>query len=72
MDWLEEKAKQLRNYLQEESLVRTLVWYLSIGMAGVFTLYWITRNICLAWLDVLERRRDSLLPGSQQFQCLAE
>lgn len=72
MDWLEEKAKQLRNFLQEESLVRTLVWYLSIGMAGVFTLYWITRNICLAWLDVLERRRDSLLPGSQQFQCLAE
>lgn len=72
MDWLEEKAEHLRKFLQEKSLVRTLVWYLCIGMVGVGTLYWITRNLCLAWLDVLERRSDNMLLSSQQFRSMAE
>lgn len=56
MDWLEEKTEQFLKYMQEKSLIRSLVWYLCIGMAGVGTFYWITRNLCLAWLDVLARR----------------
>lgn len=71
MDWLEEKVEQLRKILQEKSLVLALVWYLCIGMAGAFTLYWITQNLCLAWLDVLERRNSILLNG-QQFQSMEE
>lgn len=53
--------------MQEKSLVRSLVWYLCIGMTGVGTLYWITRNLCLAWLDVLGRRMMDGL-GGQQYQ----
>lgn len=71
MDWLEEKVEQLRKFLQEKSLVRALVWYLCIGMAGVGTLYWITRNLCLAWLDVLEIRCNGIY-SSQQFQSIAD
>ncbi len=56
MDWIEEKTEQLRNYLQEKSLVKALVCYLCIGMTGVLALCWITRNLCQAWLEVISRR----------------
>ena len=46
MDWLEEKTEQLWNFLQEKSLVRALIWYLCI-----------TRNLCLVWIEVLEKRQ---------------
>lgn len=57
MDWLEEKAGQLQKFLQEKSLARALVCYLCIGMVGVAAVYWITRNICLGWMDVLSKRQ---------------
>ncbi len=57
MDWLEEKTEQLWNFLQEKSLVRTLIWYLCICTVGVIAAYWITRNLCLVWIEVLEKRQ---------------
>lgn len=57
MDWLEEKTEQLWNFLQEKSLVRTLIWYLCICTVGVIAVYWITRNLCLVWIEVLEKRQ---------------
>ena len=57
MDWLEEKTEQLWNFLQEKSLVRTLFWYLFICTVGVIAAYWITRNLCLVWIEVLEKRQ---------------
>ncbi len=57
MDWLEEKTEQLWNFLQEKSLVRTLFWYLCICTVGVIAAYWITRNLCLVWIEVLEKRQ---------------
>ncbi|MEY8389929.1 HAMP domain-containing sensor histidine kinase [Lachnospiraceae bacterium 45-W7] len=56
MDWIEEKIEQLRISLKEKSLVKALVCYLCIGMAGVLTLCWITRNLCQAWVEVISRR----------------
>lgn len=56
MDWIEEKIEQMRISLQEKSLIKSLVCYLCIGMAGVGTLYWITRNLCLAWMEVISIR----------------
>lgn len=56
MDWIEEKIEQMRVSLQEKSLVKSLICYFCIGMAGVGTLYWITRNMCLAWMGVIARR----------------
>lgn len=56
MDWIEEKMEQMRVFLQEKSLVKSLVCYLCIGMVGVGTLYWITRNMCSAWVEVISRR----------------
>ncbi|MCI9136463.1 MAG: HAMP domain-containing histidine kinase [Lachnospiraceae bacterium] len=58
MDWLEEKIEQMKKFLKNGSLVRTLVCYLCIGMAGVGALYWITRNLCLVWMEVLLKRQD--------------
>lgn len=60
MDWLEEKIDQLRRYLQNKSLTISLVCYLCIGMVGVGTLYWITRNVCLAWLEVFSKRYETM------------
>ncbi len=57
MDWLEEKTEQLWNFLQEKSLVRALIWYLCICTVGVIAAYWITRNLCLVWIEVLEKRQ---------------
>lgn len=57
MDWLEEKTEQLRRFLQEKSLVRALIWYLCICTVGVIAAYWITRNLCLVWIEVLEKRQ---------------
>lgn len=59
MDWLEEKAGQLGKILQERSLVRALVWYLCVGMVGVGAMYWVTRNVCLAWIEVLVKRQET-------------
>ncbi len=60
MDWLEEKIEQIQVFLQEKSLLKALVCYLCIGMLGVGTMYWITRNICLAWIEVITKRyKDS-------------
>ena len=61
MDWLEEKIEQLLTFLKDSSLVKALVWYLSIGMCGVGTFYWITRNICLVWIEVLSKRYDNII-----------
>lgn len=60
MDWIEEKIEQFRNYIQDTSLIKSLVWYLCIGMVGVWALYWITRNICLAWLEVIAMRNEGI------------
>ncbi len=57
MDWLEEKTEQIWRFLQEKSLVRALVWYLCICTVGVIAAYWITRNLCLVWIEVLEKRQ---------------
>ncbi len=57
MDWLEEKTEQLWNFLQEKSLVRALIWYLCICTVWVIAAYWITRNLCLVWIEVLEKRQ---------------
>lgn len=67
MDWLEEKIEQIRVYIQDSSLIKSLVWYLCIGMIGVGALYWITRNVCLAWLEVVTRRYEE---GSIQYNPL--
>lgn len=56
MDWIEEKIEQMQVSLQEKSLVKSLICYFCIGMTGVGTLYWITRNVCLAWVEVIARR----------------
>lgn len=61
MDWLEEKIEQLLTFLKDSSLVKALVWYLSIGMCGVGTFYWITRNICRVWIEVLSKRYDNII-----------
>lgn len=61
MDWLEEKTEQLRKILQDKSLVRALIWYLCISAVGVIAAYWITRNLCLAWIGVLEKRQNQAL-----------
>lgn len=61
MDWLEEKIEQIRKSLQNSSLVWTLVCYLCIGMIGVGALYWITRNLCLAWIEVFLKRQDEMM-----------
>lgn len=58
MDWLEEKSEQFGKFLQEKSLARALVWYLCVGMLGVGAMYWITRNVCLAWIEVLVKRQQ--------------
>lgn len=58
MDWLEEKIEQLRERIQDKSLIKSLVCYLCIGMIGVGALYWISRNVCLAWLEVISKRYD--------------
>lgn len=60
MDWLEEKAGELGKFLQEKSLVRALVCYLCIGMVGVAGVYWITKNICLGWIEVLLQRQNQV------------
>ena len=38
----------------------SLVCYLCIGMLGVGTLYWITRNVCQAWLEVFSTRHQTI------------
>ena len=60
MDWLEEKIEQFRRYLKKKSLAMSLVCYLCIGMLGVGTLYWITRNVCQAWLEVFSTRHQTI------------
>lgn len=69
MDWLEEKAEQFGKFLQEKSLARALVWYLCVGMVGVGAMYWVTRNVCLAWIEVLVKRRE-WESGKEYFQLL--
>ncbi len=64
MDWLEEKMEQMRIFLQEKSLVKSLVCYLCIGMVGVVTFYWITRNMCLAWMEVISKRYQTSITFS--------
>lgn len=61
MDWIEEKIEQIRIFLHEKSLVTALVCYLCIGMLGVGTLYWITRNFCLAWAEVISLRYQEFM-----------
>lgn len=63
MDWLEEKTEQLWKFLQDRSLVRALIWYLCISMVGVIAAYWITRNLCLVWIEVLEKRQSQAFAG---------
>lgn len=58
MDWIEENIEKIRISLQEKSLVKALVCYLCIGMLGVGALYWVTRNLCLAWTEVVAFRYD--------------
>ena len=69
MDWLEEKSEQFGKFLQEKSLARALVWYLCVGMLGVGAMYWITRNVCLAWIEVLVKRQQEA-SGAEAFRLL--
>lgn len=57
MDWLEEKVEEMKKYLQGKALAGALVWYLCISMIGVAGAYWITQNLCLVWMEVLQKRQ---------------
>lgn len=60
MDWLEEKAGKLREYLKDAGLVRSLIYYLCISSIGAVALWLFTRNICNGWMEVIDSRMGGI------------
>ena len=56
MDWIEEKIEKLKKYLQNATLVRSLVCYLCITTIGALVLWILTRNILGMWQSVIGER----------------
>lgn len=56
MDWLEEKAEQIKTYIRQASLERSLFCYLGIMLCAVMALGIFTGNICYNWLQVIAER----------------
>lgn len=64
MDWIEEKSGQLRKYVTNATLGKSLFLYMAAGCIAAFTLWLLTRNLCGSWLGVLageSTRRDAWL-----------
>lgn len=60
MDWLEEKAGKLKEYLKDAGLVRSLIYYLCISSIGAVALWLFTRNICNVWMEVINSRTGGI------------
>lgn len=60
MDWLEEKAGKLKEYLKDAGLVRSLICYLCISSIGAVALWLFTRNICNGWMEVIDSRMGGI------------
>lgn len=60
MDWLEEKIEQLKRYVQNISLMKSLVCYLCVSAAGAGTLYLLTSNLCRGWITVMAARYEQV------------
>lgn len=60
MDWLEEKAGKLKEYLKDAGLVRSLIYYLCISSIGAVALWLFTRNICNDWMEVIDSRMGGI------------
>ncbi|WP_075720673.1 HAMP domain-containing sensor histidine kinase [Roseburia sp. 499] len=60
MDWIEEKAEKLKEYLKNISLVRSLICYLCITSIGAVALWLFTRNICDVWMQVIGMRIQNI------------
>jgi len=56
MDWLEEKAEQIKIYIKRASLKRSLFCYLMIMLCIIFAMGAFTQNICYSWLAVVLER----------------
>lgn len=59
MDWIEEKAEKLKEYLKNTGLVRSLICYLCITFIGAVVLWLFTRNICEVWIEVIGVRVEN-------------
>lgn len=56
MDWLEEKAEQIKTYIKRASLKRSLFCYLMIMLCSIFVMGVFTQNVCHSWLTVILER----------------
>jgi signal transduction histidine kinase len=56
MDWLEEKTEQFKKYLQNASMIKSLLGYLLVAMISVLVCFIFTRNLCMGWISVLLER----------------
>lgn len=56
MDWIEEKIEKLQRYLEDATLMRSLVFYLCATSMGAVAMWILTRNISNMWLDVMKQR----------------
>lgn len=66
MDWLEEKWEDLKQRLQNTELLRGLFCYLFLGIISAVVLFFLTRNICESWMNVIHLRN----PGKETYNDL--
>lgn len=56
MDWLEEKWEDFKLRIQNAGLLRGLLCYLFLGIISAVVLFFLTRNICESWMNVIRLR----------------
>ena len=56
MDWLEEWAEKLKQYIKDTTLVRAVIPYLLIAMLGSLACSDLTVNLTSLWINVMTER----------------
>lgn len=56
MDWLEELWERLKGKIKNTGLMRGMFFYLFMAICSSAVLYYLTRNVCETWIDVIHVR----------------